>query len=128
MKKHPGKLLRTLALSLLFITGNVVAEVPPAQLKEIAHLMAFMQNTDCLLERNGTKYASKKALLHIKRKYEYFTDKIHTTEDFIKYSATKSEISGKFYLAHCPKEPTMKLSDWLYLELKDYREKRMPIK
>ncbi len=71
--------------------------------------MAFIKDSDCLLERNGKKYAAKEALSHIKRKYEY--------------SATKSEMSGKYYRAYCNGEAEMKLADWLLRELKDYRQK-----
>lgn len=122
VQKMQQRINMSFVVALLVVT-NALAEVPAAQLQELAHLMMFMENTDCILERNGTKYSGKEALTHVKRKYDYFIDEIHSTEDFIKYSATKSEMSGKYYQAHCTGEASMKLSDWLYQELESYRQK-----
>jgi hypothetical protein len=58
------------------------------------------------------------------RKYDYFRDEIKSTEDFIKYSASKSEISGKPYIAYCEGNEPVDGSTWLMKELKNYRENK----
>ena len=63
---------------------------------EIDHFLSYVENTECLYERNGTMYRGKDAVEHIKKKYNYFKDKIDSTEKFIELSATKSIISGKY--------------------------------
>ncbi|SEL89119.1 hypothetical protein SAMN05216262_1302 [Colwellia chukchiensis] len=89
--------------------------------QEIAHLLSYVERTQCLYERNGTKHNGVAAVKHIRKKYQYFADKITSSEDFIKYSATKSTISGKHYLIHCPKKATRKSRDWLLMELNRFR-------
>ncbi len=74
------------------------------------------------MERNGKRYNSEDAYSHVKKKYDYFRGKIRTAEDFIDYSASKSTISGKFYLVFCDNEPVIRTRDWLLEELRKYRE------
>ena len=89
--------------------------------KEIEHLLEFVASTSCMYERNGKMHTGREAVEHIKNKYDYFIDEIKTTEDFIKYSATKSKMSGEYYKIHCANQPLMKSRTWLLVELKRYR-------
>jgi hypothetical protein len=63
---------------------------------------------------------------HVERKHNYFMEKgqIKSAEDFIKYSATKSEISGKPYEVRCAGESPAPLGDWLRHALERYRGTR----
>ena len=88
---------------------------------EINHLLSFVVSTDCRYERNGTMHSGAEAAVHIKKKYAYFSDDIKSTEDFIKYSATKSKMSGKYYKIYCNNKAPIKSQDWLLTELKSYR-------
>lgn len=88
---------------------------------EIAHLLDYVSKTGCQYERNGTMHTGVEAVQHINKKYNYFKDDIKSTEDFIKYSATKSKMSGKFYKIHCVNKKPVKSSEWLVKELKRYR-------
>lgn len=90
---------------------------------EIDHLLTFVANTECQYERNGTKHTGAEAAEHIKKKYRYYQDKISTAEKFIELSATKSTMSGKYYLIYCRGEPPVKSQGWLLRELKSYRKK-----
>lgn len=91
---------------------------------EINHLIDFVEKTSCKYERNGSMHTGADAKEHIVKKYEYFKEKgkINSAEDFIKYSATKSELSGNKYKVHCPGTATQYSSDWLLSELKEYRK------
>jgi hypothetical protein len=89
---------------------------------EIKYLLAFVDNSACNYERNGTMYTGAEAAKHINKKYRYYFDDIKSTEDFIKYSATRSKISGKYYKVHCANKIEVKSRDWLLLELKNYRK------
>ena len=104
----------------MFLIGTCVyAHALPDE--EIDHLLNFVGSTDCTYVRNGHKHNGLEAKKHIARKYKYYSDKIDTTEDFIKYSATKSTVSGKFYMMHCPSKDPIKSKDWLLAELKRHR-------
>ena len=55
--------------------------------------------------------------------YDYFRDRIETTEEFIEYSATKSTTSGKYYIVICEGQPPIRTQEWLLRELDSYRKK-----
>ncbi len=99
------------------------SDVPDADRHEVLHLLEYLRNSDCAMERNGKKHDSEDAYSHVKRKYEYFQDEIRTSEDFIEYSASKSTMSGKFYRIFCKNESAVLTRDWLLEELHDYRER-----
>jgi hypothetical protein len=88
---------------------------------EISHLLGFVASTDCKYERNGTMHNGIEAVNHINIKYEYYLDEIKSAEDFIKYSATKSLMSGKYYKIYCEGLPVMRSENWLLDELMRYR-------
>ncbi len=99
----------------------------PAQEREIKHLLSYIEQSGCQFCRNGTWYDdSKKVRNHVELKYGYFKKKgqINSTEDFIKWSASKSEMSGKPYLVKSGNESPMLLSQWLFEELERYRKKK----
>jgi uncharacterized protein DUF5329 len=90
---------------------------------EIDHLISFVERTECLYERNGTNHDGEDAADHIKKKYNYFKKKIDSTEKFIELSATKSTLSGKYYMIHCKDRASVKSQEWLLRELERYRNK-----
>ena len=103
---------------------NVNADVPPEQKPEVEHLLEFVGQSDCIMVRNGEEHVGEKAVSHIQIKYDYFKDKITTTEEFIEYSATKSTMSGKYYTVRCPKQEEIRAQDWLMEELTVFRAKQ----
>ena len=104
-------------LALLF---SSIATASPME-REIKHLLKFVGSTQCQYERNGERHSGEEAVEHIKKKYAYYKDDISSTADFINYSASKSKMSGRAYLIHCPGQQVMTSSDWLNMELKRYR-------
>jgi len=117
MKKYSS------ALVLLF-SSIANADVPPETQHEVHHLINFVNNSPCQIVRNGSAHNGPEAIKHIQKKYKYFKDDIRTTEQFIEYSATKSTMSGKYYLVNCKNKSTVKTRDWLLHELKEYRIKQ----
>ncbi len=106
----------------IFLPLFAIADLPSKQQKEVEHLLDFVRNSHCSIHRNGSKHSGKDAAKHIKKKYDYFIDDIKTTEDFIRYSATKSTMSGKLYEVMCPNKNTIYAKTWLLDELKSYRK------
>lgn len=104
-------------------SSHAHADVPDADRHEVTYLLEYLRTSGCEMERNGKKYNSESAYSHVKKKYEYFRDKIKTSEDFVEYSATKSTISGKYYNVFCDSEPAERTQDWLLEELRRYRTK-----
>ena len=110
------------ALILLFMSSTAaLADVSESQALEIDYLINYLQNSDCQMIRNGKAYSGEDGAKHVRRKYDYFRDKISSTEGFIDYSATKSMMSGRLYEVQCPGEEPVPSSRWLLEELEAYR-------
>ena len=116
-----NNLLIQLMLVILFASNTVFADVPSNQVKEVNHLLAYVKNSGCIINRNGSDHPAEEGVSHIEKKYDYFRDDISNTEEFIELSATKSTMSGDYYTVKCPGKETIKTQDWLLEELKKYR-------
>lgn len=118
----PGHRMRGLLITTLLLTASdLAADVPPAQSSEVDHLISYLENSGCVMIRNGKEYEGSEGADHVRRKYDHFRDEIDSTESFIEYSATKSLFSGRQYQVRCPGEESVSSSDWLMAELERYR-------
>lgn len=102
-------------------SGLVSADVPDAQIPEVEHLLEYIRTSPCLFMRNGREYPGERAYKHVLRKYNYFRDRIETTEQFIELSASVSTISGEPYWFVCDGEPRQESQKMLLEELERYR-------
>jgi len=109
-------------LVFVLFSGSIAADVSSSTKLEIDHLLNFIRNSSCIIDRNGKAYTAIKAISHIEKKYAYFEDEIETTEDFIELSASKSTMSGKYYMVRCQDGEQIRTRDWLMQELKGFRE------
>ena len=113
---------RILVMVFILLSNSVNAEVSAEQKLEIDHLLNFVKNSSCEINRNGKVHEGSKAASHIQKKYEYFKEDIKTTEQFIELSATKSTMSGKYYTVKCSDSKPFRTKEWLLKELRNYRE------
>jgi len=88
--------------------------------EEVEHLLQYIDASGCSFIRNGKVYNSSDALAHIRKKYAYIKSRIKTSEQFIKYAATKSSISGQAYQVIC-NHNEMPTAEWLMQELSRFR-------
>lgn len=88
---------------------------------EIQHLLEFVEASGCEFSRNGSSHDAQEARAHIERKYNYVKSRVSSAEDFIRYAATRSSLSGKLYMVDCDglSQPS---AEWLSRELAAYRE------
>ena len=114
---------KTWIAACLLVSSSSAADVAPSVQREIEHLLDFVQNSSCVIERNGKSYEAAAAAPHIRKKYAYFEDEIETSEDFIELSATRSTMTGRDYLVRCGGGEQIRTQDWLLRELHDYRER-----
>jgi hypothetical protein len=89
--------------------------------EEISHLLQYIEKSECVFTRNGKEHLSAEALEHIAMKYEHIRKRVKTAEDFIKYAATRSSLSGKPYLVRCGESEVL-TADWLKAELGRFRQ------
>ena len=90
--------------------------------KEIDHLLAYIDTSDCAFIRNGKRHDSREAGTHIRRKYDHIKNRVSSAEDFIRYAATRSSVSGRPYLVICDNEE-MTTAEWLARELDRFRSR-----
>lgn len=121
-----GKLSAAAAGAILLAAAApaAVADVPDSQRAELAHLFAYVRTSGCRIERNGKLYPAAEGEGHMQKKYEHFHDEIDSTEKFIDLAASRSEVSGKPYLARCEGRPAVATRDWLLAELARFRAAR----
>jgi hypothetical protein len=108
---------------LMCLAFGAWADVPVEQEPEVEHLINYLADSDCQMVRNGKSHDGRDGAKHVRRKYGHFRKEISNTEDFIRYSATKSTISGRYYDVLCPGEAPVRSQDWLLNELKAYRSR-----
>lgn len=113
-----------LLMTISLFCADVFADVPAAQQNEVTHLLEFVETSACIVDRNGSRHTGKEAVDHIRKKYDYFRDRIRNTEEFIEYSAAKSTVSGKPYRVVCADGVTTTTKEWLLEELRRYRARR----
>jgi hypothetical protein len=109
-----------------FVFGALILCAPPARAAsleaEIGHLLDFIAASPCAFIRNDVAYDGAEAVEHIKDKYDYYRDEIHSAEDFIALAASKSALSGKPYLVRCD-ATTVPAAAWLTRELSAFRRR-----
>ena len=92
----------TASLTLAFAQAAGASSDAPAK-DEIDHLLNFVAASSCTFVRNGTEYPSDKAREHLATKYQFAGSRISTAEEFIRYLATQSSMSGELYHVKCGK-------------------------
>ncbi|MEH6580992.1 MAG: DUF5329 domain-containing protein [Halioglobus sp.] len=101
-------------------SGPALAEIPPETDREVQYLLAFVANSGCDFERNGSTHDPADAADHLRLKYRRGARYVDTAEHFIDRLASESSWTGRDYSATCNgKEiPT---GQWLHQALDDYR-------
>jgi hypothetical protein len=107
----------------LLCSSAAYPDIDKKQQREIDFLLSYVNNSQCIFNRNGINYKGSEAVTHIKRKYDYFENDIKSTEDFIALAATKSEISGRKYTVKCKNSDYQALGKWLLKALGTFRKK-----
>lgn len=103
------------------IYAPVSADVSEKQAQEVEYLLIFITKSTCVIDRNGSEHTGAEAAIHIQKKYDYFRDDIKTTEDFIRYSAAKSTLTGSEYSVKCPDKKPETTQQWLLKALQRFR-------
>ena len=125
---HKAKRKRRLLLPavgvIFFLSGSLgMADEPiPEDLhRTIAHLLQTVAGSNLIFIRNGVMHSPVKAEAHMRRKYEYFKDRIHTPEDFIRLCASKSTQTGRPYQVKLPDGRLVRTDQWMRSVLSRYR-------
>jgi Family of unknown function (DUF5329) len=110
-----------LAALAIAVSPLVAAAPQDASKGEIDHLLQYIGDSSCTFVRNGDEYPAAKARDHLASKYRFVGSRISTAEDFIKYLATQSSMSGEPYHVKCGSLDAL-AGAWLTAELNRYRK------
>jgi hypothetical protein len=91
---------RLAAAALLVAVGSITqaSDLPPLESQKIDYLLHAVETLrDAKFVRNGTPYDAKAAAKHLRLKLRAAGSRIKSADDFIRYCATGSSISGLPY-------------------------------
>jgi len=89
---------------------------------EIEHLFEYIASSGCIFIRSGNGHDNAAAVAHLRMKYTHAKRWVKTTEDFIRYTATKSSMTGRPYKVICDDVETP-TAQWLTNELERFRNR-----
>jgi hypothetical protein len=114
---------RFLVLGLFLIAADSQAAPGNSTVKkEIDHLLAYIEKSNCMYIRENHEHSAADAVKHISLKYRHYYNEITTTEDFIELSASRSSLTGRAYLVRCGETEAIKARPWLLAELNTFRK------
>lgn len=118
--RYRRPILAAAAATALALASAATASSPGVTKDEIDHLLQYVATSSCTFVRNGSEYPAGKARDHLESKYRFVAGRISSAEDFIRYLATKSSLSGEPYHVKCGKTDALS-GAWLTAELARYR-------
>lgn len=98
-RRKGARICCLLAIALLAVTAVARAsDISPAESARIEYLLAAVASLPgAQFMRNGQAYDAKAAVGHLRFKLRLAGSHVKTAEDFIRYCATGSSVSGKAY-------------------------------
>jgi hypothetical protein len=119
------RLLLCLLIVIFCAAGNA-ASLSPAARAEIDALLARLEASSCMFNRNGTWYPATEAKSHLLRKLKYLEDRgaVGSTEQFIELAGSSSSATGKPYLVKCGSGAMIESRTWLQSQLQIIRSGR----
>ena len=90
----------------------------------IRYLLEYVRESNLTFRRNFSSHTSEEAASHIQEKYQHFQDEIESPEDFIDLCASKSLMTGRYYLIIDEQGHELRTRDWLMKALTGYRNEQ----
>jgi len=115
-----------LLLASLAIGTPAIATPDANDARTIQYLLGYVRQSNLTFRRNFSSHTSEEAASHIQEKYHHFRDEIASPEDFIDMCASKSLMTGRYYLIIDEQGHETRTRDWLMKALNNYRNERNP--
>jgi hypothetical protein len=101
--------------------GPQATSQPPTQAQRIEALIAAVgQLRGATFIRNGSEHTAAEAADHLRLKWKNAGKRVRTAEDFIRYCATQSSMSGRKYRIRLSDGRELDSADWFHAELRRY--------
>jgi hypothetical protein len=118
--------LLAIALVTFAVTANA-GERSPAENARIEYLFEVVASLhDAQFIRNGTPYDSRAAVNHLRLKLRAAGARVETAEDFIRYCASASSVSGRPYEIRFADGRVVRSADFLREKLLEFDRKGSP--
>ena len=116
--------MKKISIVLMVLLSLVVARVYAQDTSETAKIQFLITSVETLegakFIRNGSEYDARAASSHLRLKLRAAGKKVKTAEDFIKYCASKSSITGKPYWMRFADGTTVKSETYFRDKLKTF--------
>ncbi len=100
------------------VTATTASTKTLTEEEKITHLISYVKAMkNCKLVRNGSEHIPEEAADHLQMKWKKHSSKISSAEEFIEHLATKSSMSGEYYIIRQDDGQEMKLQEILTREL-----------
>lgn len=87
--------------------------------EKIQKLIELTEKSQITFIRNGQDHSAQEAADHLRRKYDYAKDDIHTADQFIQEIASKSSSTGELYYVRMQDGTEVPAGDWFRERLKE---------
>jgi hypothetical protein len=115
------KNISTVLMVLLSLVAAHAFALDTSETAKIQYLIASVEALEgAKFIRNGSDYNAPAAADHLRLKLKAAGEKVKTAEDFIKYCASKSSITGKPYLMRFADGTTVKSEVYFRNKLKTF--------
>ncbi len=110
-------------LASLVVSADGWSKPPENAESAIQYLLGYVADSGLTFIRNSKSHDAADAAEHMNNKYQYYRNKIQTSEDFIRLCASKSLITGKPYLVIRKNGAEIRTDGWLLQALTSYRHR-----
>jgi hypothetical protein len=115
-----GRGRRIPLLLALVLAVPLAAQATPARAeREISALIEGLRDSPCHFQRNGRWYDGERAAAHLRRKYDYVSNRggVQSAEAFIELAASRSSFTGRPYRVRCGEAAAMDAGAWFRARL-----------
>ncbi len=110
-----------IAALLLVAAAAWAADVAPAERARIDYLLQVIGSMhDAKFIRNGQAYDSADAVAHLRTKLRAAASRVHSAEDFIRYCASESSVTGTPYEIRFADGHVVRSADFLTQKLLEF--------
>ncbi len=120
------RLLLALCLLLLSLSAVAASATTPADREIDALIASVAQLKGATFIRNGDEHSAADAASHLQLKRRNAGKRIQSAEDFIRYCATGSSLSGKPYQIRLANGQTIATADFFRARLSELRAAAIP--
>jgi hypothetical protein len=128
-----SRIARAFAACLLLLApatawaGSQAAPHAPTQAQRIEALIAAVGRLEgATFIRNGSEHTAAEAADHLRLKWKKAGQRVRTAEDFIRYCATQSSMSGRKYRIRLADGRELDSANWFHAELRRFDAAHAP--